>query len=97
MASHRRCWELALGITVQLAAAAAVAQPVDDNINPDRPGLADRSSVVGAGRIQVETGLQRDNRTSNGTQPRTLFVPRCCASDWTTTLSSASIATPTPG
>ncbi|EWS56569.1 hypothetical protein X551_00563 [Methylibium sp. T29] len=44
-------------LALQLAAAAA-AQPVDDTINPDRPGLADGSNVVGAGRVQVETGLQ---------------------------------------
>ena len=44
-------------LALQLAAA-ATAQPVDDTINPDRPGLADGSNVVGAGRVQVETGLQ---------------------------------------
>ena len=31
-----------------------LAQPLDDYINPDRPGLADGSNVVGADRIQVE-------------------------------------------
>lgn len=75
MESHRRWWVPALGITVQLAAAAAAAQAPDDYINPDRPGLADGSNVVGAGRIQVETGLQREYRSSNGMQSRTLFVP----------------------
>jgi hypothetical protein len=73
--SHRRWWELTLGITVQLAAAAVAAQPLDDYINPDRPGLADGSNVVGAGHIQVETGLQWEYRSSNGTQSRTLFLP----------------------
>lgn len=66
---------LAWGITLQLAAAAAAAQPLDDTINPDRPGIADGSNVVGAGRIQVETGLQREYRSSNGVQSRTQFLP----------------------
>ena len=37
-----------------------LAQPLDDYINPDRPGLADGSNVVGADRIQVETGIQQE-------------------------------------
>ena len=72
----RRCLRaLAWGITLQLAAAAAAAQPLDDYINPDRPGIADGSNVVGTGHIQVETGLQREYRSSNGAQSRTLFLP----------------------
>lgn len=72
----RRCLRaLAWGITLQLAAAAAAAQPLDDTINPDRPGIADGSNVVGAGRIQVETGVQREYRSSNGVQSRTQFLP----------------------
>lgn len=72
----RRCLRaLAWGITLQLAAAAAAAQPLDEYINPDRPGIADGSNVVGAGRNQVETGLQREYRSSDGAQSRTLFLP----------------------
>ncbi len=74
MPSRRRWRELGLTLALQLAAA-ATAQPVDDTINPDRPGLADGSNVVGAGRVQVETGLQRDDRSGNGTRSRTLFLP----------------------
>lgn len=75
-ARPRRCpWALAWGITLQLVAATAAAQPLDDYINPDRPGIADGSNVVGAGRIQLETGLQREYRSSNGVQSRTLFLP----------------------
>lgn len=59
-------------LALQLAAAAA-AQPVDDTINPDRPGLADGSNVVGAGRVQVETGLRQDDRSGKGTRFRTLL------------------------
>lgn len=75
MEPHRPLKALALGIAVQLAAAAAAAQPHDDYINPDRPGIADSSNVVGAGRIQVETGLQRERRSIDGKQSRTLFLP----------------------
>ena len=68
---------LVLGITFQLTAA-AYAQPADaddDYINPDRPGIADGSNVVGAGRIQVETGIQQEYRSSDGNHARTLFLP----------------------
>lgn len=74
MPSRRRWRELGLtlALALQLAAAAA-AQPVDDTINADRPGLADGSKLVGAGRVQVETGLQREDRSGNGTRFRTLL------------------------
>lgn len=72
----RRCVRApAWSIALQLAVTVAAAQPRDDYINPDRPGIADGSNVVGAGRIQVETGLQREYRNSNGAQSRTLFMP----------------------
>jgi len=61
-----------LTLALQLAAAAA-AQPVDDTINLDRPGLADGSNVVGAGRVQVETGLRQNDRSDKGTRVRTLL------------------------
>lgn len=53
------------------------AQPAadDDNINPDRPGIADGSNVVGAGRVQIETGLQHEYRNSDGRAARTFFIP----------------------
>jgi hypothetical protein len=46
--------------------AAVLAIPVAnaqdaDLINPDRPGLADGSGVVGLGRFQIEAGLERDH------------------------------------
>lgn len=67
---------LAFGITVQVAASVH-AQPAadDDYINPDRPGIADGSNVVGAGRSQIETGLQQEYRNGAGGAARTLFVP----------------------
>jgi hypothetical protein len=32
-----------------------------DLVNPDRPGIADGSAVVGRGKFQIETGLERDH------------------------------------
>lgn len=67
---------LAFTITLQ-AVAFAQAQPLaeDDYINPDRPGIADGSNVVGAGRVQIETGLQHEYRKGNDGAVRALFVP----------------------
>lgn len=54
-------------------------QPKDsddgDLINPDRPGLADGSSVIGAKRLQIESGLQAEFRRQPGTREHTLFIP----------------------
>jgi len=64
---------------VLLAAAAARAQspgdPDQDIINPDRPGTADGSGVVGAGRFQIEAGLQQDRRSDGSSRSRTDYVP----------------------
>lgn len=53
-------------------------QPKDsdeDLINADRPGLADGSSVVGAKRLQIESGIQAEFRRQQGTREHTLFIP----------------------
>ena len=63
---------LALLIT-PLAQAQVVASDADDYINPDRPGIADGSNVVGHDHFQVETGVQQELR--NGGHDRTRFVP----------------------
>ena len=67
---------LALNLAL-LAAMSAHAQdaPNGDYINPDRPGIADGSNVVGPGHFQVELGLQGEFRHTDGTSDRTLFVP----------------------
>ena len=53
--------------------AQAVASDADDYINPDRPGIADGSNVIGGRHFQVETGLQQELR--NGGHDRTRFIP----------------------
>ena len=69
---------LAFGVSLQLAVGAHAAPADindDDYINPDRPGIAESSYVVGAGRIQIETGIQQEYRSGTGNHSRTLFVP----------------------
>lgn len=46
-----------------------------DDANPDRPGIADGSSVVGAGRFQMESGLQREWRSDGDERARLTYVP----------------------
>jgi hypothetical protein len=55
--------------------APAYAQSDEDYINPDRPGIADGSTTVGAGHIQIETAFQREFRDNEAENSRTTFVP----------------------
>lgn len=56
--------------------AAQQSQPADDDlINADRPGIADGSTVIGGGRIQIETGIQAEYRRDGETRDHTLFIP----------------------
>lgn len=69
---------LALLARASLAVAQAVPPPADaspDLINPDRPGIADGSKVIGSGRVQLETAIQHEYRGDNGDRSHTLFVP----------------------
>ena len=56
-------------------AAAQTAGAAEDYINPDRPGIADGSNVVGAGRFQIESGFQQEFRRDGEGHDRTLFTP----------------------
>ena len=47
----------------------------DDIINPDRPNVANSSQVVGAHRVQLETGLQWDRQRDAAAHVRTLTTP----------------------
>ena len=55
------------------------AKPKDsfdqDLINPDRPGIADGSTVIGAKKIQVESGIQEEFRRQEEIREHTLFIP----------------------
>jgi hypothetical protein len=46
-----------------------------DLINPDRPGIADGSAVIGAKRVQIESGVQAEFRRDGESREHTLFVP----------------------
>jgi len=64
-------------LTVSAAALLGLVAPAfaDDDMNPDRPGIADGSNVVGAGRFQVESGLQREWRRDGAERERLTYVP----------------------
>ncbi|HEY6122651.1 MAG TPA: transporter [Pyrinomonadaceae bacterium] len=46
-----------------------------DLINPDRPGIADGSNVIGAKRFQIESGIQEEFHNSGDSREHTFFVP----------------------
>jgi hypothetical protein len=57
------------------AFAVASARADDDTINPDRPNVDNSSQVVGAGRVQLETGLEWDRQRDADAHVRTLTTP----------------------
>src|SRR5260370_325697 len=61
----------AFSLFLFLIASAALAQDAD-LINPDRPGIADGSAVIGRGISQIEAGLERDH----GSDGRSLSTPQ---------------------
>jgi hypothetical protein len=54
---------------------APAAAQTEDAINPDRPGIADGSTVIGRGRVQVETAFQQESRGEDGLTERRYFLP----------------------
>ncbi|CAN5249328.1 hypothetical protein BH09PSE6_BH09PSE6_27160 [soil metagenome] len=60
-----------LGLTAQ----AAQAGDCDDQICSDRPDFTESSDVVGAGRFQLETGLQSEHDRADSTRTRLLTTP----------------------
>ena len=46
-----------------------------DLINADRPGIADGSSVIGAKKLQIETGFQEEFRRDGESREHTIFIP----------------------
>src|SRR5205823_3707335 len=65
---------LALGMMI-LGSALQVASAEEDLINPDRPGIADGSTVVGLNHFQIETAVQIERRRQGPSSERRLFVP----------------------
>lgn len=68
---------LAFGVLLQarVPACAQSTDAGDDYINPDRPAIADGSAVIGAGRFQVETGLQQEYHRGDGSYTRKFYIP----------------------
>lgn len=46
-----------------------------DLISPDRPGIADGSTVIGGKTFQIESGIQEEFRTNGDGREHTLFAP----------------------
>jgi hypothetical protein len=59
-----------IALSILCAAARASAQ-APDLIDADRPGLADSSTVIAKGIVQVEVGVQWESRTNS----RSMFAP----------------------
>ena len=51
------------------------AQASGDAINPDRPGIADGSAVIGRGWFQLEAGVQQERRSDAGIKERATTIP----------------------
>lgn len=64
----------AFAIASILFACVAAAQN-EDTINPDRPGIADGSTTVRRGVVQVETGVERDDSHDGGATQRDITTP----------------------
>jgi hypothetical protein len=64
----------------------------EQEFNSDRPGVADGSEAVGKGRVQIETGAQRDWRKAGDDPRRETFLPTLLriglAEDWEARLES---------
>ncbi len=61
--------------TVQPSPNQGKPDPQPDLINPDRPGIADGSNVIGPQRFQIELGIQQEFRKNDGVSTRTSFIP----------------------
>ncbi len=70
MASSSRSVAFVAGILF-----AAVAARSQDLINPDRPGIADGSTTIRRGAVQIEAGIERDDQRSLGVEQRILSTP----------------------
>ena len=62
-------------IFLSVPAASQTSDSQDDLINPDRPGIADGSSVVGSKTLQIETGTHFEFRRSGDEREHTFAMP----------------------
>jgi len=66
---------LVSGTLAALLSVTAFSQTDEDVINPDRPGIADGSNVVGSKVVQIETGAHFEFRRDGDTREHTFFMP----------------------
>lgn len=67
---------------VAFAVASGVQADPKEPINPDRPGIADGSKVVGNGRLQFEIGVQKEFRVSDQRVMAPLLVRAGIGQNW---------------
>lgn len=84
-------------IATLVVAAPAHADPTDDYINPDRPGIADGSTTVGFGHFQIETAIQREYRRNGDEREHTTFIPTLLRYGFSKSWEFVSKATRSPG
>lgn len=65
----------ALAVTLCLGAVGPARAQEKEPIETDRPDISEASTVVGRGRFQIETGIQRDYQREGGRRVRTLTTP----------------------
>lgn len=74
----------ALTLLLALPLAAGAQQPgkpsgqsndEQDVVNPDRPGIADSSTVIGPKRFQIELGVQHEYHSDSGSSEHLWFIP----------------------
>jgi outer membrane putative beta-barrel porin/alpha-amylase len=87
---------LILGTFVAFLSVTVCAQcPADDQINADRPGIADGSNVVGAKMFQIESGAHFEFRRDGDTREHTFFVPTLLrfgiGSSWEARIESSTV------
>lgn len=66
--------QAAVAVVALAGVSVALAQD-DEPINPDRPGIADGSKVVGHDRLQIEAGGQKEWRRTGGLSDQLVTVP----------------------
>jgi hypothetical protein len=62
-------------VAMTMWSAVTRASADEDLINPDRPGIADGSTVIGPHRFQIETAVQKELRRQGDAHERRLFIP----------------------
>lgn len=70
----RIAW-ISCGVLLWATSARAGEDDKGPAFNPDRPGIADGSTVVGRNRFQVELGLQQEYRNQAGAKDQRFFFP----------------------